>query len=123
MFESGRNYLIDKNMIKGKPTHRCRGKKGKTIPCLVFNLSGRCVAKKKVNGKKVVLSHMSDWKGHGDLGRNICQKDKGKGKNKKTKKKKTKKKKPKKKKTKKKKPKKKKPKKKKKSKYKKKKKH
>ena len=118
MFETGRNYLIDKNLIKGKPTHRCSGKKGKTIPCLVFNLSGRCVAKKKINGKKVVLSYMSDWKGHGDLGRNICQK--GKGKNKKTKKKKSNKKKPKKKKPKKKKPKKKKPKKRKKSKYKKK---
>ena len=84
MFETGRNYLIDKNLIKGKVTHRCSGKKGKTLPCLVFNLSGRCVAKKKVNGKKFVLSHKLDWKGHGDLGRNICQKGKKNSKSKKT---------------------------------------
>ena len=84
MFETARNMLIDGHRIKGKKTHRCKGKIGKTIPCLVFNLSGRCVAKKKVDGKKVVLSHMSDWKGHGDLGRNICQKGKKSSKGKKT---------------------------------------
>ena len=91
-FESARNGLIQGDMVKGKMTFKCNVKKGKN-PCLVCNPSGRCVAKQRENGEKVILEYMSDWRGHGDSKGDVCEelKDTKKKKKKKSKKKKKKK--------------------------------
>ena len=55
-FEKTRNYLIEKNLIKDKPTYMCEiNGKQKWNPCYICHTDGMCTLKKDGDIKNVFM--------------------------------------------------------------------